>query len=46
MTKGFVVEAAPASYLMNLFDQLIAAASVRGASAQWALGETSYEIVR
>ena len=27
MTKGFAPEGAPASYLMNLFDQLIAAAS-------------------
>jgi hypothetical protein len=32
---------------MNLFQQLIAAASARGADArQWALGETTYEIVR
>jgi hypothetical protein len=32
---------------MNLFDRLIAAASARGANAQpWAMGETSYEIVR
>jgi secreted trypsin-like serine protease len=47
MTKGFAPEGAPASYLMNLFDQLIAAASLRGANAQqWALGETSYEIVK
>jgi len=47
MTKGFAPEGAPASYLMNLFDRLIAAASARGANAQpWAMGETSYEIVR
>jgi secreted trypsin-like serine protease len=47
MTKGFAPEGAPASYLMNLFDQLIAAASAPEANAQqWALGETGYEIVR
>jgi secreted trypsin-like serine protease len=47
LTKGFAPEGAPASFLMNLFDQLIAAASARGANAQqWALGETNYEIVR
>ena len=40
-------EGAPASYLMNLFDELIAAASAPEANAQqWALGETGYEIVR
>jgi hypothetical protein len=47
ITKGFVAEGAPASYLLNLFDRLIAAGNSRGANArQWALGETSYEIVR
>jgi hypothetical protein len=47
LTKGFAPEGAPASYLMNLFDQLIAAASARGANAQqWAVGEMGYEIVR
>jgi secreted trypsin-like serine protease len=47
VTKGFAPEGAPVSYLMNLFQQLIAAASARGADArQWALGETTYEIVR
>ena len=47
ITKGFVPEGAPASYLMNLFDQLIAAGNSRGVDTrQWALGETAYEIVR
>jgi secreted trypsin-like serine protease len=47
ITKGFAPEGAPASYLMNLFDQLIAAGNSRGVDTrQWALGETSYEIVR
>ena len=47
ITKGFAPEGAPASYLMNLVDQLIATANRRGADARkWALGETSYEIVR
>jgi hypothetical protein len=47
ITKGFAAEGAPASYLMNLFDRLIAAGQNRGADTrQWALGETFYEIVR
>jgi Trypsin/Domain of unknown function (DUF4384) len=47
MTKGFAPEGAPASYLMNLFDRLIAAGNSRSVdTGQWALGETSYEIVR
>jgi hypothetical protein len=46
MNKGFVAEGAPASYVLNLFDQLIAAVSTRANRDDWALGEASYEIVR
>ena len=46
VSKGFVAEGAPASYVLNLFDQLIAAMSARATRDDWALDEASYEIVR
>jgi hypothetical protein len=45
-SKGFIPEGAPTSYVLNLFDQLIAAVSARKNRDDWALGEASYEIVR
>jgi secreted trypsin-like serine protease len=48
IAQGFRQESAPVSYLSNLFDALIAAAtsSPREASEQsWAFGETAYDII-
>jgi len=46
-TKGWAAEGAPASYVLNLFDRLIAAAKSRAPGNQhWAVGETAYEIVK
>jgi len=46
MNKGFAPEGAPISYVLNLFDQLIAAVATRKDQGDWALGETTYEIVK
>ena len=46
ITKGFVAEGAPVSYVLNLFDQLAAGYAIVGGHEHWAIGEASYEIVR
>ena len=45
-TRGLKPEGEPASYVLNLFDHLIAAASTRANRDGWALGDANYEIVR
>lgn len=45
VSKGFAAEGAPASYILNLFDELIAATVAGTNPGDWALGEASYEIV-
>ena len=45
-TRGLMPEGEPTSYVLNLFDQLIAAASTRANRDGWALGDANYEIVR
>jgi secreted trypsin-like serine protease len=49
LARGFVPVQTPTNYLMNLVEQVVATAADRGAdlhARRWALGVTSYEIVR